>query len=333
MLAGLILLVVLAALLSRTSLLNRYYFFGRSLTEEALNSPEARAIESRFRFAIWLGLLPTVVAAQAFSRSHLTYLSAVAASPGLLLVYYVAFARANRAASKLPQRAHDAQEIRIPLLAPANRISLTAFLYPCLVLVVFAAVAVVKTASGGHDLRWIAAHFNDRITAMHADGLLGFSISWVLLGPALMFVLRYNSRPNARMTANTARAALMLTWIGCALLSALLLVSAGTAISLPAAWPKIGLLTAIVIALGVAVWRNAGSRSGCCEPTAVDRRNDAYWRWGLFYNNPNDPALLVQSRAGSGYTLNFGRILAWPIAILAWTAFAGIVLSALLRAE
>jgi uncharacterized membrane protein len=35
------------------------------------------------------------------------------------------------------------------------------------------------------------------------------------------------------------------------------------------------------------------------------------WRWGLFYVNAEDPALLVPKRMGVGYTLNFGRPGAW----------------------
>ncbi|ADZ83004.1 DUF1648 domain-containing protein [Cellulosilyticum lentocellum] len=33
---------------------------------------------------------------------------------------------------------------------------------------------------------------------------------------------------------------------------------------------------------------------------------DDYWLWGLFYNNPNDPAVLVAKRHGLGWTINIG---------------------------
>jgi uncharacterized membrane protein len=35
----------------------------------------------------------------------------------------------------------------------------------------------------------------------------------------------------------------------------------------------------------------------------------------LFYVDRNDPALFVQSRCGAGYTLNYGRVAAWPISV------------------
>lgn len=44
-----------------------------------------------------------------------------------------------------------------------------------------------------------------------------------------------------------------------------------------------------------------------------DRSRDAYWKWGVFYFNPDDPAIFVESRAGVGYTLNFGNVWSWVL--------------------
>jgi uncharacterized membrane protein len=35
--------------------------------------------------------------------------------------------------------------------------------------------------------------------------------------------------------------------------------------------------------------------------------DDSHWKAGLFYVNPDDPAILVPKRLGIGWTLNFGR--------------------------
>ena len=40
---------------------------------------------------------------------------------------------------------------------------------------------------------------------------------------------------------------------------------------------------------------------------AVFRDDDRYWSAGIFYNNPDDPALFVPKRFGLGWTLNFGH--------------------------
>ena len=44
------------------------------------------------------------------------------------------------------------------------------------------------------------------------------------------------------------------------------------------------------------------------EPDAYlpPEEQDDYWFWGLFYNNPNDPAVLVAKRHGIGWTINIG---------------------------
>jgi uncharacterized membrane protein len=53
------------------------------------------------------------------------------------------------------------------------------------------------------------------------------------------------------------------------------------------------------------------------EDTPIgDRTPDRYWKAGMFYINPDDPAVMVESRFGVGYTLNLGRPLAWAILIL-----------------
>ncbi|HTU36056.1 MAG TPA: DUF5808 domain-containing protein [Candidatus Acidoferrum sp.] len=44
-----------------------------------------------------------------------------------------------------------------------------------------------------------------------------------------------------------------------------------------------------------------------------DRTPDECWRAGMFYVNPDDPAVLVEKRSGLGYTLNFGRPAAWVL--------------------
>jgi uncharacterized membrane protein len=49
---------------------------------------------------------------------------------------------------------------------------------------------------------------------------------------------------------------------------------------------------------------------------AGDRTPDSAWKWGLFYVNAQDPALLVEKRFGVGYTFNFGHPIAWLLLAL-----------------
>lgn len=60
-----------------------------------------------------------------------------------------------------------------------------------------------------------------------------------------------------------------------------------------------------------------------------DRTPDECWKWGLFYYNPADPAIIVEKRFGFGQTLNFGN--AWSWAIIGLLILPLLVLWILLR--
>ncbi len=71
-----------------------------------------------------------------------------------------------------------------------------------------------------------------------------------------------------------------------------------------------GLLIVLVLAL---LWHPQRSRTRANTPadrqptSAVFRDDDRYWYGGIFYNNPDDPAVFVPKRFGLGWTLNFGH--------------------------
>jgi len=71
-----------------------------------------------------------------------------------------------------------------------------------------------------------------------------------------------------------------------------------------------GLLIVLVLAL---LWHPQRSRTKTSTSAdrgstdAVFRDDDQYWSGGVFYNNPDDPALFVPKRFGLGWTLNFGH--------------------------
>jgi len=43
----------------------------------------------------------------------------------------------------------------------------------------------------------------------------------------------------------------------------------------------------------------------------INRDDDRFWKLGVFYCNPEDPALFLEKRFGSGWTINFARPAAW----------------------
>jgi uncharacterized membrane protein len=42
-------------------------------------------------------------------------------------------------------------------------------------------------------------------------------------------------------------------------------------------------------------------------PPVGDRSEDRFWKWGVFYYNPDDPSLWVEKRFGIGFTFNMAR--------------------------
>jgi uncharacterized membrane protein len=84
------------------------------------------------------------------------------------------------------------------------------------------------------------------------------------------------------------------------------------------------------VKLGQGGWRAkiAGPESAPGDPNAVRRDDDGYWKAGLFYYNPDDPALWVEKRFGIGYTVNFGRPAAWLLVALPLAAAVAALVAA-----
>jgi uncharacterized membrane protein len=79
-----------------------------------------------------------------------------------------------------------------------------------------------------------------------------------------------------------------------------------------------GVALTIVIVGFVATLLHAGqggSRKTVAAGAAPigDRTPDACWKWGLFYVNPADPSILIESRFGIGYTVNLGNRWTWIV--------------------
>ncbi|MCG8483991.1 MAG: DUF5808 domain-containing protein [Clostridia bacterium] len=51
------------------------------------------------------------------------------------------------------------------------------------------------------------------------------------------------------------------------------------------------------------------------ESDFINRDDDKYWKMGVFYYNPDDPALFIEKRFGIGWTCNFARPLSWVFII------------------
>ena len=95
---------------------------------------------------------------------------------------------------------------------------------------------------------------------------------------------------------------------------------------LPAAasYTLLGSLAFVLVILAIAAYTGQGGenlmKAGQSSDIAIpdgfpigDRTPDTCWKGGVFYVNRNDPAIMVESRFGVGYTMNFAHPASWLI--------------------
>jgi uncharacterized membrane protein len=85
------------------------------------------------------------------------------------------------------------------------------------------------------------------------------------------------------------------------------------------------LLAAVARRTGQGGWRLNGNVRGLAQATGTDRDDDRFWKVGLLYVNRDDPALVVGSHIGAGWTLNLGNPAAWLIIAGNVAALTGLV--------
>ncbi len=86
----------------------------------------------------------------------------------------------------------------------------------------------------------------------------------------------------------------------------------------PSMLVPLGLMAAFLLLLFLlfAVHRPQGLAPEAGAEVICDRAADRYWKAGMFYVNPNDPAILVPKRVGMGFTFNFARRTSWLILLV-----------------
>jgi len=60
-------------------------------------------------------------------------------------------------------------------------------------------------------------------------------------------------------------------------------------------------------------FREVHARFGVPRSEGDKIQNDARWKAGMVYWNPDDRAIFVQKRVGIGYTLNFANLRSWLV--------------------
>ena len=175
--------------------------------------------------------------------------------------------------------------------------------------------------------------------------VVAFQLYVTVLWTGLMLII-YRSRPDieaADPAVSTLRYRCFLAAITRALLTliapvdtTLLLVAlrdwqvyrlSGAGRALPALPFAAGLLplAAVATRAGQGGSRLNGNVRGLARATGTDRDDDRFWKAGLLSVNRDDPAIVVGSHFGAGWTLNLGNPAGWLIIAGNVAALAGLV--------
>lgn len=302
-----------------TSRINQFFFFSRTVAPDFFLTPGAREIVKRYRQGVMIGYCVSISGFACLAK--LTRLSFFAAFGIALLLQAVlsnvAYARAHKATGKAtagsegnPEPSDSAAEDRhvivVPLLETNTRsTSFLALLPPLLLALGFWFVPMAA-------MHMSLDAFNSAIESNGADFLSGLGMGFVASTFLLHIQLRYFSRSRTPMARFTARSCMMLAWIGAGAIAL-------SALSVPlhfAITPgmKHGILGCVFAFAMLRVFYG-WTRMNLFPPPQAERNGDEFWRWGLFYYNPSDPALFIQHRCGPGYTVNFANFLSWPLTL------------------
>ncbi|MCL2882824.1 MAG: DUF5808 domain-containing protein, partial [Coriobacteriia bacterium] len=92
------------------------------------------------------------------------------------------------------------------------------------------------------------------------------------------------------------------------------------------------IIVATVLLLVVLVWISlkygqSGARLShpAQDSDEISRDDDQYWKLGVIYYNPDDPALFVPKRFGVGWTSNMARPQVWALAAGLVVLCAGLI--------
>lgn len=75
------------------------------------------------------------------------------------------------------------------------------------------------------------------------------------------------------------------------------------------AWLSPGVM--LVSVAGVIYWSYRKISAPSARDAVPEPQNDAYWKAGVFYWNPDDPAIFVSKRVGIGITMNLANKWSW----------------------
>jgi hypothetical protein len=314
-----------------TSRINQFFFFGRTLPQGFAATAAGARVTKEYRQRIPIGLALSVGLFLALSLlgGVSVAISLVAAVAVQAVVFNVVFALAHRdggiafkdsewhAGEGVNRETQSQRSVSVALLEQDSpRVqSLFAIIPP----VVCAACCWLVAMMISHR-RFVA--LNDAIDAGGGATLGGLGAGLLVASLGVFLLLRYSARRRTAMAWYKMRTFVLLAWIG-AMAFAGAVLAAAFDIPVSKTASQTILFTAFAVAVLHLVYGLAQMRR--FAPPAAEQNGDHLWRWGLFYYNPADPAILVQRRTGTGYTMNFGNIFSWPLVMVVYGNLAFLI--------
>ena len=307
-----------------TSRINALFFFGRTVDQELRDSVAGREITRSYLTRIVLATATATWLAWMGGYLGHGWLGAT----GFLLelvAFSLIFARANAQVRELAQGRPSVtrKTVQVALLAqPTYWVpGLMAILLPLALCVAALGLAILPASRGmGLSAGWSA--WSNSLDRLGDSFLFGMASGMLAASVALLLLFRTSVRLRTKMAQYTVRSSFALEWIATVMLVATL-VSNFLGIRLSREFGKGVMFVAFAAAVGTMLWNQW--RYKTLVPPPVELGADDRWRWGLFYVDRADPALFVQSRCGAGYTLNYGRVAAWPITMGAVAYVVGVL--------
>jgi Family of unknown function (DUF5808) len=302
-------------------LTRRDLYFGVTVDPGFRETAAAKGILRRYRQWNWVIGLAAMAAAALWPSPPMFFLWLILAAVGATAAY----ARSHRAVT--PYRVQPATIRRAELLPRRSSFyerPIALAIGPALALIGLLAAFLYAPRDSAIPLFSGWAAIVGRWTRIDAlvDNPLSFSLGFIVGSLLPLIVFRFGTRRGRQGVTNLRllimRNLLFFNW-GFAAFAGVTAIAGALGYRMDR-----DILRWSIIVLGIGFVLHLGyllrlGRIESLAPAAVsgppegDRTPDECWTWGLFYHNPNDPALLVEARCGPGYTLNFGRPIVWVL--------------------
>ncbi len=317
-------LIFLALILQAMPLLTRRgIFFSATVDPGFPQSADGRRLLRSYRWQVALWSVAAVLLALLLIAEH-PLIASMAPLFGLMAVVgFIYWRKFREVHTHYGDRRAEIRQASLESPAPVESINVWTALLPFVVLVATALYLYahwnqipqrfpVHWGADGQPNRWSMRDWQ----GVYAPLMMGAGMNVLLLGFA--WVLAHQTRKTVmrRITIRVIEFVIYLTTLSFVVVALLPLISIPVWL-LP--------MVMFVSVAGLIYWSYRQLTATTAEDTLPEPQRDSYWKAGVFYWNPNDPAIFVAKRVGIGYTMNFAN--KW-----AWVALFGILLIAVLPA-